>query len=48
MENLDLIDLIKGIKGLFLRHDDTGYFYIRMRSALQGFLNMQEVGMTIT
>ena len=34
-ESLDLISLMKGIKGFVFRHDDTKYFYIGMRLSLR-------------
>ena len=39
-ESSDLITLMKGIKGLVFRNNDTEFFYIGMRSALRGFLNL--------
>ena len=47
-ESLVLIDLMKGIKGLILWHDNTKCFYMGMRSYLRRFLNLHQVGMTVT
>ena len=47
-DNLDLIALVKGIKGLIFKHDDAEYFYIRTRSALRGFLKLHQGGATMT
>ena len=41
------ISLMKGIKGLIFRHDDTDYFYMGMRSALCGFLNLHKGGIAM-
>ena len=43
-ESSDLITLMKGIKGLVFRNNDTEFFYIGMRSALRGFLNLHQGG----
>ena len=47
LESLDLIALMKGIKVLIFRHNDTKYFYMGMHSALCGFLNLHQGGMTV-
>ena len=47
-ESLYLIALMKGIKGLIFRNDDTKYLYMGMRSDLHGFLNLHQGGMTVT
>ena len=43
-ESLDLIALMKGIKGLVFRHDKTKYFNMGMRSDLLRFLNLNQGG----
>ena len=40
--------MVKGIKGLIFRHDDTKYFYMGMCSDLHGFLNLYQGGVTVT
>ena len=40
--------MVKGIKGLIFRHDDTKYFYMGMRLDLYGFLNLHQRGATMT
>ena len=46
-DSLDLIVLMKGIKGLVFQHNDTNYLYTGMRSYLRGFLNLHQEGMTV-
>ena len=48
LESSDQIALMKGIKGLIFCHDDTEYFYTGMHLDLRGFLNLNQVGMTMT
>ena len=48
LESSDQIALMKRIKGLIFCHDDTEYFYTGMHLDLRGFLNLNQVGMTMT
>ena len=48
LESLELIALMKGIKGLILRHENTEYLYMGIRSSLRGFLNLHQGGTTVT
>ena len=48
LENYYLITLVKGIKGLIFKLDNTEYFYTGIWSALWRFLNLPQVGMAIT
>ena len=48
LENADQIILVKGIKGLIFKHDVAEYFCTGMRSALRGFLDLHQGGMSVT
>ena len=47
-DNADLLRVLKALKGLIFKHDETEYYYTSMRHAIRNFLNQRQYKHTVT
>ena len=47
-DNADLLKLLKALKGLIFKHEETEYYYTLMRHAIRNVLNQRQYKHTVT